>query len=450
MDSVQAQLQIRQNALEAQEYAQDLLSWQQTIKAKSSSNSKQHAQQHPQLPVRGRASGTAPAASNGLQQPQVSDSATAEKQAHPAAHTYKNYSKWDTFDVDAALNDTEGPATGSKAASVQPPPAPVRSSKEQQPESLVQEIKPNAPVASSAAQTPASKAAALKDQGNKLFQAKYFDDAISCYTQSIATHPTAVAYANRAMAYLKLGKYSEAEADCTAALQLDPTYAKAWHRRATAHKQLGKLLEAAADFEEVLRLEPSNASAQSDRTQALDQHLKQQQIQHSNVWHSLPVKTQPPADAQVQPASLSPHMHTEPKQQDQQPSATQQQPQQPQQPQQAADTTAVAAAATSVTTAAAAAADTASMVARPVTPNNATSSKSSSTQVSPQQRQSVAAAAQAAAQQLAARLASSLKPPKTGHDFESAWRSLKGDVQLQVRQRRCACPACFVKGQPAC
>jgi tetratricopeptide (TPR) repeat protein len=444
MDSVQAQLQIRQNAIEAQEYAQDLLSWQQTIKAKSSSNSKQHAQQHPQLPVRGRASGTVPAAPKQPQQPYIPGAAAAENQAHPAAHTYKNYGKWDTFDVDAALQDTEGPASGSKADAVQPPPASVLSSKEQQQESLVQEIKPNAPVSSSKAEMPASKAATLKDQGNKLFQAKYFDDAISCYTQSIETHPTAVAYANRGMAYLKLEKHAEAEADCTAALRLDPTYVKAWHRRAAARKQLGKLLEAAADFEEVLRLEPSNTAVQADRTQALDQHLKQQQIQHSTVWHSVPVKTQPPAVAEAQQARSSPHIQEEPTQQDQQQTATQQKQQsQEQQPQQAAETTAQAAAPNAAD---ATAADAASRVARPVTPSNATSSNSSSTQASPQQRQSVAAAAQAAAQQLAARLASSLKPPKTGHDFESAWRSLKSDVQLQVHRWDCAWPACCAEG----
>lgn len=41
-------------------------------------------------------------------------------------------------------------------------------------------------------------------QGNEYFKQKKFKEAIDCYSRSIALLPTAVAYANRAMAYLKL------------------------------------------------------------------------------------------------------------------------------------------------------------------------------------------------------------------------------------------------------
>ena len=62
-----------------------------------------------------------------------------------------------------------------------------------------------------------------------------------------------MAYANRAMAYLKMGRYGDAERDCSAALKLDALYLKAWQRRATARRAQGKLPEAVADFEEALR-----------------------------------------------------------------------------------------------------------------------------------------------------------------------------------------------------
>lgn len=65
--------------------------------------------------------------------------------------------------------------------------------------------------------------------------------------------PGCVAHANRAMAYIKLGRFKEAEQDCTAALALDPLYLKAWQRRATAKRAQNKLPEAASDFEEALR-----------------------------------------------------------------------------------------------------------------------------------------------------------------------------------------------------
>ncbi|GAY54358.1 hypothetical protein CUMW_156140 [Citrus unshiu] len=43
-----------------------------------------------------------------------------------------------------------------------------------------------------------------KELGNECFKQKKFKEAIDCYSRSIALSPTAVAYANRAMAYLKL------------------------------------------------------------------------------------------------------------------------------------------------------------------------------------------------------------------------------------------------------
>lgn len=41
-------------------------------------------------------------------------------------------------------------------------------------------------------------------KGNEHFKQKKFKEAIECYSRSIALSPTAVAYANRAMAYLKI------------------------------------------------------------------------------------------------------------------------------------------------------------------------------------------------------------------------------------------------------
>ncbi|GMI79390.1 Spaghetti, tetratricopeptide repeat 5 [Hibiscus trionum] len=97
-----------------------------------------------------------------------------------------------------------------------------------------------------------------KELGNEYFKQKKFKEAIDCYSRSIALSPTAVAYANRAMAYLKLRKFQEAEDDCTEALNLDDRYIKAYSRRATARKELGKLKGSVEDAEFGLRLEPKN------------------------------------------------------------------------------------------------------------------------------------------------------------------------------------------------
>lgn len=96
-----------------------------------------------------------------------------------------------------------------------------------------------------------------KELGNEYFKQKKFNEAIGCYSRSIGLTPTAVAFANRAMAYLKIKRFEEAETDCTEALNLDDRYVKAYSRRATARKELGKLKEAMEDAEFAVSIEPN-------------------------------------------------------------------------------------------------------------------------------------------------------------------------------------------------
>ncbi|XP_059289013.1 uncharacterized protein LOC132042513 [Lycium ferocissimum] len=106
-----------------------------------------------------------------------------------------------------------------------------------------------------------------KELGNELFKQKKFNEAIDCYSRSIALSPTAVAYANRAMAYLKIKRFQKAENDCTEALNLDDRYIKAYSRRSTARKQVGKLKESIEDVEFALRLEPQNQEIKKQHTE---------------------------------------------------------------------------------------------------------------------------------------------------------------------------------------
>ncbi|XP_021734451.1 RNA polymerase II-associated protein 3-like isoform X2 [Chenopodium quinoa] len=110
-------------------------------------------------------------------------------------------------------------------------------------------------------------AASEKDLGNEYFKQKKFNEAIDCYSRSIALSPTAVAYANRAMAYLKIKRFQEAEDDCTEALNLDDRYIKAYSRRATARKELRKLRDSLEDVEFALRLEPQNEDLKKQRSE---------------------------------------------------------------------------------------------------------------------------------------------------------------------------------------
>lgn len=180
---------------------------------------------------------------------------------HRAGHTYDYYKdKWDRFDVDKALeeadqdheeeDDDEDEEAGRHVA---------RDSEEPVAEPIV-------------ALDPKKEAERFKVEGNNLFKAGDFGTAVSHYSASIRELPTAVAYANRAMAYLKLGRDADAEADCTEALRLDPTYLKAIQRRGTARRQLEKHMDAVNDFEAAVLLEPGSQTLRNDRTQARRAH----------------------------------------------------------------------------------------------------------------------------------------------------------------------------------
>ncbi len=149
-----------------------------------------------------------------------------------------------------------------------------------------------------------------KERGNKAFAAKKYAQAKKDYTQSIALQPTCLAYANRAMAELKLDDFSAAESDCTAAIALDPCYVKAYLRRATAAKELGKLLAAAEDYENALRLEPTSKSTLADRQACMDQVLLQEGLQGYSPRVAIPVSQKPEQKQDSLPSGMpdGPHI----------------------------------------------------------------------------------------------------------------------------------------------
>ncbi|KAJ6683250.1 hypothetical protein OIU74_021335 [Salix koriyanagi] len=94
-----------------------------------------------------------------------------------------------------------------------------------------------------------------KELGNEYFKQKKFNEAIECYSRSIALSPTAllcrvlVAKCNISSQLMITRRFREAEDDCTEALNLDDHYIKAYSRRATARKELGKLKESIEEKE---------------------------------------------------------------------------------------------------------------------------------------------------------------------------------------------------------
>lgn len=174
--------------------------------------------------------------------------------AGPAHHRDKvthaqRYGKWDRFDADGIVQSIE--------------------QREADQERLRKEV---VRLENARAQAKARKAAAaasaasdaLRLQGNEAFGTARYEEAVGLYTDALSHTPrSAVLYANRALALLKLQANAEAEEDCDAALLIDPGFVKALLRRAQARHAAEKYDGALEDLEAALEKEPRNSAARS-------------------------------------------------------------------------------------------------------------------------------------------------------------------------------------------
>jgi len=194
---------------------------------------------------------------------------------HAAGHTYDYFKdKWDKFDVDKALQEADESSEYSYETEEEdevieeienPGLPPVRSRSQPPPPPAAEETKSRIQKVNSDL-TPTQ----WKDKGNEYFRTSQYQRAVECYTGSIDAEATAVAYANRAMALLKLGEFDKAVEDSAEALKIDPFYLKAYQRRGTAHRELGLYLNALQDYEAALRLSPSSQALKVERIKLID------------------------------------------------------------------------------------------------------------------------------------------------------------------------------------
>ncbi|MED6193508.1 hypothetical protein PIB30_020121 [Stylosanthes scabra] len=131
-----------------------------------------------------------------------------------------------------------------------------------------------------------SKDAALesKQLGNQCFSKGDYANALDCYTQALRKAPfeasdmennfVATLYINRATVLHKMSLLTECLRDCTRALQICPSYAKAWYRRGKANASLGNYKDAECDLNMAKIMESSSSGKrqiESEQKNILDQ-----------------------------------------------------------------------------------------------------------------------------------------------------------------------------------
>lgn len=117
-------------------------------------------------------------------------------------------------------------------------------------------------------ETLKDEAEKLKNEGNVLFKEGDYTKAMLLYTQGLQTCPLAyskeraILYSNRAAAKVKCTDDKEsAIADCTKAIELNPSFLRAYLRRASFYEETEKLDEALEDYKKVITLDPSHKEA---------------------------------------------------------------------------------------------------------------------------------------------------------------------------------------------
>lgn len=129
------------------------------------------------------------------------------------------------------------------------------------------------------------EAIAEKEAGNVAFAKgqKYYLVAMAHYTKAIQLYSDeSVFFSNRALVYLKLGRYLECISDCTASLERRGNI-KAYHRRAAAWTALGDYERACCDYQRALKFDNNNLNCLID----LEKSLLLLKAQRQSVLHQL-------------------------------------------------------------------------------------------------------------------------------------------------------------------
>merc|ERR1712070_1174572 len=157
--------------------------------------------------------------------------------------TYQEYNKWDAFDVDEELkkmDEKERKANLEKAKKEQLDRRQKDAERRRRKKDKKEDAKD------------------MKEEGNEAFKKGDYEEALDCYTLSLAADPAFQTYCNRAMVLLKMHRPADAEADADKAIRLNPKFTKAYMRRGAAREDQEKFQEALEDYLHAKTLEPLN------------------------------------------------------------------------------------------------------------------------------------------------------------------------------------------------
>uniref|UniRef100_A0A182K5A7 Sperm-associated antigen 1 n=1 Tax=Anopheles christyi TaxID=43041 RepID=A0A182K5A7_9DIPT len=167
---------------------------------------------------------------------------------------YCDYDKWDKFDADTEMLKMDLDEERHREM------VRINNQKNSEKPKIV-ELPPKVKLSQQEKQVIAGK---LREKGNDYFRAKEFKEAVDEYSKSLDLYQTAACFNNRAMAHIKLQRYTEAIADCNQCLALEPKNVKALLRKAQALTSTDKRREAYKTYCDVLRLESTNPVAISN------------------------------------------------------------------------------------------------------------------------------------------------------------------------------------------
>ncbi|XP_069490591.1 dnaJ homolog subfamily C member 7 isoform X2 [Ambystoma mexicanum] len=98
-----------------------------------------------------------------------------------------------------------------------------------------------------------------KEQGNRYYAKKDYNEAYNYYTKAIDALPkNASYYGNRAATLMMLCRFREALEDAQQAVRLDDSFVRGHQREGKCHLSLGNAMAACRCFQKVIELEPKN------------------------------------------------------------------------------------------------------------------------------------------------------------------------------------------------